>query len=84
MLDGFIQGTQVPVFFYSEQEASDFLENNDYEINGWNVDELDIYKARLSAVDVGFVKVKTIQGEVYIQSHKANRVGITSPKVIPS
>ncbi len=84
VLDGFIQGTQAPVFFYDEKEASAFLKKNNYEINGWNVDDRDIYKAKLSAADVGFVKVKTLQGEVYVQSHKADRVGITNPKVIPS
>lgn len=86
VLDGFASADQCAVFFPSEKEALDFLHKNHNFINGWKVDDTCIYEARLSYQDKteGFVRVKTRDGDVYIQALKAYKVGYSKSPVIPA
>lgn len=84
VLDGFINSDQCPVFFRSKAEAEKFLRNNNNVINGWKAPDSAVYQARLSSNDTGFVKVKTEQGDVYVQNHKAYNVGAQNNPVIPA
>ena len=73
-------GKDCALFFKTKQDALDFLSQNNYTFGAFRVNPNDIYIARLSSLDMaGFTKVKTKQGEAYIQGWKADQLGITNP-----
>lgn len=86
VLNGFKSSNQASVFFPSEEEAKKFLKRNDHDINGWVVNDSAIHKAKLMISDKTFVKVKSINGDVYIQEKYAATLGVpvNSQTLIPA
>lgn len=73
-------GKDCSLFFKTKQDALDFLAQNNYNFGAFKINPNDIYVARLGSLDMmGFTKVKTKQGEAYIQGWKADQLGIMNP-----
>ena len=67
-----LQAKDCPVFFESEEEAKEFIDNYNRNFNPIKYDYIHV--AKLSYRDTSFTKIKTEVGEALIQGWKDNYV----------